>query len=247
MDHWVRRLLFFVLALAGLWVLRRMLIDRAESGRWRWPGPPKLGDGGHVPALPPVPAVRDLDALHTERQTDAPVGGRGPGAGTRPPAPIATQPEPIPSPAEPAPGETSPGPVTQDPAEPAPAETETVEATPAEPASPETEAPAEPGPAANLDRVRERLASIRIDPPTREGTGSLEVDAATPSRRPRHSDRWQEPAPDGTCDQSYPVKVKMRSMLFHLPGMIAYDRTMADRCYRSAADAEADGFTRAKR
>ena len=39
----------------------------------------------------------------------------------------------------------------------------------------------------------------------------------------------------------------MRSGLFHLPGMFAYERTKADRCYRTSADAEADGFERAKR
>jgi hypothetical protein len=43
------------------------------------------------------------------------------------------------------------------------------------------------------------------------------------------------------------VKVKLSSGIFHEPGMLAYDRTTPDRCYRDAASAEADGFRRAKR
>jgi hypothetical protein len=35
--------------------------------------------------------------------------------------------------------------------------------------------------------------------------------------------------------------------LYHLPGMLAYDRTHPDRCYPSPEAAETDGFTRAKR
>jgi hypothetical protein len=84
-------------------------------------------------------------------------------------------------------------------------------------------------------------------PAARAGPAAGEVGGASRSRRPRRSDRWRDPAPDGTCDQSHPIKVKLRSGLFHLPGMFAYDRTRADRCYRSAADAESDGFTRARR
>jgi hypothetical protein len=64
------------------------------------------------------------------------------------------------------------------------------------------------------------------------------------------------PPPDGavwkagtgkTCPDGYPIKVKVRSGLYHEPGMFAYDRTNPDRCYPSAETAEADGFTRAKR
>jgi hypothetical protein len=57
---------------------------------------------------------------------------------------------------------------------------------------------------------------------------------------------WMEPC-DGSCPDSHPVKVKLSSQLFHLPGMLAYQRTHPDRCYRSAEDATADGFQRAKR
>lgn len=57
---------------------------------------------------------------------------------------------------------------------------------------------------------------------------------------------WVEP--DGkACPPGHPVKAKLASRLYHLPGMLAYDRTVPDRCYADPAGAEADGFTRAKR
>lgn len=54
--------------------------------------------------------------------------------------------------------------------------------------------------------------------------------------------------PDGgICPTTHPVKAKLASRLFHLPGMFAYDRTRPDRCYVDASAAEADGFTKARR
>ena len=57
---------------------------------------------------------------------------------------------------------------------------------------------------------------------------------------------WVEPT-DGTCPSTHPVKAKMASRIFHLPGMAAYNRTSADRCYSDAAAAESDGLRPAKR
>jgi hypothetical protein len=57
---------------------------------------------------------------------------------------------------------------------------------------------------------------------------------------------WVKPD-DGACPASHPVKAKLRSKVFHLPGMVDYDRTNADRCYSDAAAAEADDFRQAKR
>lgn len=51
----------------------------------------------------------------------------------------------------------------------------------------------------------------------------------------------------GVCPPTHPVKAKLASRLFHLPGMFAYDRTRPDRCYLDADTAVADGFTSAKR
>lgn len=54
--------------------------------------------------------------------------------------------------------------------------------------------------------------------------------------------------PDGiACPASHPVKAKLGSRIFHLPGMVAYGRTHPDRCYLDASSAEADGLRRAKR
>ena len=57
---------------------------------------------------------------------------------------------------------------------------------------------------------------------------------------------WVEPV-DGNCPASHPVKAKLGSKIFHLPGMANYERTRADRCYLDAAHAEADGLRAAKR
>jgi hypothetical protein len=57
---------------------------------------------------------------------------------------------------------------------------------------------------------------------------------------------WVDPV-DGVCPTTHPVKGKLSSKLFHLPGMLAYERTKPDRCYLDPAAAEADGLTRAKR
>jgi hypothetical protein len=49
------------------------------------------------------------------------------------------------------------------------------------------------------------------------------------------------------CPTSHPIKAKLSSKIFHLPGMFAYNRTQPDRCYASEDAAVADGLRRAKR
>jgi hypothetical protein len=53
---------------------------------------------------------------------------------------------------------------------------------------------------------------------------------------------------DGTSDSQdgYPIKVKKRSGLFHVPGGLAYDRTIADLHFRTLEAAEAAGYTRSR-
>jgi hypothetical protein len=58
--------------------------------------------------------------------------------------------------------------------------------------------------------------------------------------------RWAF-AVDGECPPSHPIKAKLRSGIYHLPGMMAYDRARPDRCYATEVDAQADGLRRAKR
>src|SRR5262245_60849100 len=57
---------------------------------------------------------------------------------------------------------------------------------------------------------------------------------------------WVEPAGD-VCPTSHPVKGKLASGIFHLPGGANYERTKPDRCYVSGAAAEADGLRGAAR
>lgn len=58
---------------------------------------------------------------------------------------------------------------------------------------------------------------------------------------------WTDPDEAGDCPVSHPIKGKLRTGIFHPPGAFAYERTHADRCYRDAAAAEADGLRAAKR
>lgn len=58
--------------------------------------------------------------------------------------------------------------------------------------------------------------------------------------------KWVEPI-DGGCPDSHPVKANADSGIYHVAGGMSYDRTIAERCYCNEADAEADGFRRAKR
>ncbi len=66
------------------------------------------------------------------------------------------------------------------------------------------------------------------------------------STEPPGSTLWMEPTDDGSCPDGYPVKAKAGSGIFHVPGGRFYERTKPDRCYASAADAEADGYRRSK-
>ena len=65
---------------------------------------------------------------------------------------------------------------------------------------------------------------------------------APPVPPPPPPPRWVTEAAPG-----YDIKLKLSSGIYHLPGMLAYERTQADRWYASVDDAVADGFRAAKR
>lgn len=67
-------------------------------------------------------------------------------------------------------------------------------------------------------------------------TGPDRTDRAEPT-----GPEWVEPD-DRSCPVEHPIKVKMRSGIYHVPGGRSYDRTVPDRCYRSPAAAEGDGY-----
>ena len=69
----------------------------------------------------------------------------------------------------------------------------------------------------------------------------------TPSpEAPKSEPSWLE-ADDGSCPASHPVKAKLASGIYHVPGGANYARTQPDRCYLSTEAAEADGLRPSKR
>jgi len=107
-------------------------------------------------------------------------------------------------------------------AEPKPVEAEV----PAVQAEAETSAPVRKAP------PKKAPATKKAAPRTRKAAGSATA--------------WIEPT-GSVCPPSHPVKAKLSSRLFHLPGMFAYARTVPDRCYGTPEAAEADGLVKAKR
>ena len=72
--------------------------------------------------------------------------------------------------------------------------------------------------------------------------------ATPPTWHRRHADgpSWIAPGPNGAVPDSHPVKVKVSSGIFHVPGGRFYERTSAERCYPNAEAAEADGYRPSK-
>jgi hypothetical protein len=84
------------------------------------------------------------------------------------------------------------------------------------------------------------LAPLSDDPPVDEQPVAGEPAAADPP-----SSTWVPPI-DGACPSGYPIKGNSNSRIYHVPGGRSYDRTVPERCYASAAGAEADGYRAAK-
>jgi hypothetical protein len=87
-------------------------------------------------------------------------------------------------------------------------------------------------------------------PQPRPAGAALSTDSA--AERPKGAELaserelWMTPV-DGTCPLSHPVKAKLGSGIYHLPGGLNYERTQPDRCYLDAPSAEADGLRPSKR
>jgi len=78
------------------------------------------------------------------------------------------------------------------------------------------------------------------------GSDELSVDGVADAATPATTGAmWVEPV-DGQCPDGYPIKANDNSGIFHVPGGRFYERTVPERCYADAADAEADGYRRAK-
>jgi hypothetical protein len=81
-------------------------------------------------------------------------------------------------------------------------------------------------------------------PPVPRSRAPHASDAANHS--PDGSAAWTEPNADGSCPATHPVKAKLSSGIFHVPGGLNYERTNPDRCYPDEAAAEADGLRPSK-
>jgi hypothetical protein len=93
--------------------------------------------------------------------------------------------------------------------------------------------------------VRLREEELRVVPSQDPWTPITEVPEATsePAAAPS---AWVDPV-DGACPPGHPIKAKVASGIYHVPGTANYERTKPDRCYAHEAAAAADGFTKAKR
>jgi hypothetical protein len=103
----------------------------------------------------------------------------------------------------------------------------------------ETEAPA----AAAIDDTPTAAEPLFAD----ATPGAPIVGTAVPIPAPRGGDR---PVPAGavpgdetaTCPPEYPIKGNASSMIYHRPGQPSYERTVAEFCFASEADAEGAGY-----
>ncbi len=242
-----------VVAVARVVRARRDLAPAPSSEPWE-PLAPRVPPATGAPPLPPTTEVAVRSAPPTRAPEPA---GRPaqldvapPGAGHLAPEPapaLAEAPTPAPPEAEPAAdpaADPAPGDPAADPAPADPAAGEAVAVVAGQPAG-----EVAPRTVAGEPLVQDAEATKKAAPANRKGAGAKK--AAGPGRAPAAKKAapvapWVDPEA-GICPQTHPVKAKLSSKLFHLPGMFAYDRTRPDRCYTDASTAEADGFTRAKR
>ncbi len=78
-------------------------------------------------------------------------------------------------------------------------------------------------------------------------TAAAGADVSPPAPAAVDVAAFVDPGADGACPLTHPVKAKLASGIYHVPGGGNYDRTKPDRCYTTAEAAEADGLRPAKR
>lgn len=156
-----------------------------------------------------------------------------PPAHVTPPAPWPPRPAATPTP--------TPTPAAVPAADVAMAGAPVVEAPPVtdEPPAPVPEA----GPGGGVVEPQPRRERPLKAPPTKATKATKK---AAKKAAPADDRLWVEPS-GTTCPPSHPIKAKLASKLFHLPGMLAYERTKPDRCYATEDGAVADGLTKARR
>jgi len=221
------RFLFLATALAGgVWLGRRMLmrwIDGPAPQPWTGSWPPVSGDSGAAPTWgAPIAPSQQTVGVVTKKSAVTPAGGAARAATKKTAAPAAK------------------AAATKKTAAPA-AKAGATKKTPA-PAAKAGATKKTPAPAAKAGATKKTAGAAA------KKVAGLSAQKATAARRATVvAAAWVAPAKSGACPATHPVKAKLASRLYHLPGMAAYARTTPDRCYLSADAAETDGFTRAKR
>ena len=221
----------------------------ASSGPWPPMEPPVARRTAHEEREDPVqgdPLVPHTAPRRTVSETPEPVVPE--------PAPEPLHPEPAPSP--PMPGDPEPSPIIPEepPTEPVPGpKLETApRASAASSAPPRATGASKGGQAYEGIQARKEMAkklaakktaSKRSAAP-RKAAAKVTKKSPEPVEAPPRA--WVEPV-GGVCPETHPIKAKLSSKLFHLPGMFAYDRCNPDRCYGEEDGAVADGLTKAKR
>ena len=104
-----------------------------------------------------------------------------------------------------------------------------------------------PRPAPTLAPATRPTAVPDLPEPAAEPARAVEPDVVEPPKEPDFLERSVEPDDAGDCPASHPVKGKLTSGIYHVPGGLNYERTRADRCYLDAGAAESDGLRAAKR
>jgi len=87
---------------------------------------------------------------------------------------------------------------------------------------------------------------VRAEPPVVKAPAEKIPTKKAAAKKQALAKAWVEPE-GGVCPTTHPVKAKLTSKIFHLPGMLNYERTTPDRCYADEAKATADGLRAAKR
>ena len=106
--------------------------------------------------------------------------------------------------------------------------------------------PPEPAAAEPVDRSADEPAELAEQAEPADGKPGEPAAEEPAAEEPAADEDWVEPV-DGVCPVTHPVKSKPGSGIYHEHGGLFYDRTVPQRCYRSAEAAEADGLRAAKR
>jgi hypothetical protein len=206
-----------------------------------------LGTREAAPVAPRTAAADSWEPLEVPVATPTPVETPEPDSGPVVPAAepglVLIGDEPIQEPIEPEPAAAAPVPAWPSAApEPAPEPAPSLSPVPAPEPDPDVAAFAPPPPEPASAPVVKKAAPVQKAAPRKAAAPAAKKVAPAKKVLPP----WVDPK-GGICPKSHPVKGKLSSMIFQIPGNFAYDRTNPDRCYQSVDVATKDGLRPAKR